>query len=233
MTTLTDLINLDVVPIDDDGYQKRLLRFDVFTEAVFMTRYDDKTGHPVACFEVSPAALASAFAGLPIATGLLPADTLFYNRSGDLVRMALFIPSHRYTLVSTTRKTPYRIPLPSLVWVGEGSKYWCYAVKQRPGADDRLYICPTPNVYNDGRVCQGNVPFPACSERTVKDAFKAFAESQFNTHLVGHKSREFDDDVMKLWRKLEKSVTAAEFPLDDLLSTNLKMSDLISKELPR
>ena len=105
--------------LTDGDTQMLRARLDLFEETIYLTRYDD-SGSPISCFEISPIAPASAFAGLPITTGLLPADTLFYNRSGNRVRMAIFVPARRYTLLSTTRKTPYRIPLPPLVWMGEG-----------------------------------------------------------------------------------------------------------------
>jgi PRTRC genetic system protein B len=217
------LITMSQFGLTGVDVQKIRARLDLFDETIYMTRYDD-TGVPLSCFEISPSALAAAFAGLPIASGLLPADTLFYSRSGDQERAAIFVPAGVRTLVSDTRKTPYRIPLPPLIWLGQGAAYRCFAVKQRPGVDDRLYVCPTPNVYKDGRVCPGNVPFPVCSVRTIKDAFKLFVESQFNAHLVGEKSNKHGEDVMKLWRELQG---AAEFPLDDLVSSGLKMSDLL------
>lgn len=236
VTPMGPVVTMGEFGLTDGDYQRLRARLDVFDETIYMTRFDER-GNPISCYEVSPNALSSAFADLPITTGLLPADTLFYNRSGDQVRMALFVPPKRHTLLSTTRKTPYRIPLPPLVWVGEGARYWVFAVKQRPGRDDRLYRCPTPNVYTgrgngDGAVCRGDVPFPACSEGTIRDAFKSFLKSQFSTHLIGHKSKEFDDDVMKLWRKLHAG-KAGEFPLDDLVATNYTMADLMQRKVAR
>ena len=55
---------------------------------------------------------------------------------------------------------------------------------------------------------------------------RAPAGSQFNAHLIGHKSKEFDDDIMKRWRQLHKDRSDV-FPLGDLAATSLQMSDLL------
>src|SRR5690606_37770393 len=143
-----------------------------------LTRYegdDRRTSYPVAVDD-----LGAAFSRVPVSSGLLPPNCLFWGRANGQTRLAVYVPGRRWRLQTAERT--YDIPLPPLVFVGAGVQYRVYAVRHRPRAMPvDLYHCPTPNVHPDGVICQGSVPFPTCASDTVEQALSLFLEgSLFN-----------------------------------------------------
>ncbi len=187
-------------------------RLDLYDEAVVLTRYegpDRSTSYPVAVDD-----LVAAFSRVPVSSGLLPPNCLFWGRENGETRMAIHVPGRRWRLQTAERN--YDIPLPPLVFAGAGEQYRVLAVKSRPQAMPlELYHCPTPNVHPDGIICQGSAPFPACASHTIERALSLFLEgSLFNGDLAAGKCRRFPDDVRKLWRRLE---AAKRFPSRELV----------------
>jgi len=212
---------LGLMGADVGGYQRLMARLDLFSEAIVMTRYGNDGA--TSCFEVSAEALATAFSGVPVATGLLPRECLFYARDGNTERLAIFVPPEQWTLATADGEV-YDVPLPPLIWSGCGRKYHIWAVKQRPGERERLFHAPFPNVYPDGRVCVGNVKFPACSASTIHQALELFLQSEFNEDLASGKSESYEDNVLILWDEIHDTV---DFPLDELVKTHRVLDDVI------
>jgi len=203
-----------------DAYQSLVARVDIFDEAIVYTRFG-QDGEARGGHQVSPADLAAALSGVPVATGLLPQGTLFYSRHAGGVRMGLYLPPrvHRLAVQQGRKRARLNVPLPPLVFVGDGSTYSVFAVKQYPVATERLYKAPLPNVYGDGKICPGNVPFPACSPATIRKAADLFLSSDFNTDLAGMRSQSHGENVLEMWQALHE--TGAEtYPLDDLLKAS-------------
>ncbi|MDT8307649.1 MAG: hypothetical protein RRC07_17075 [Anaerolineae bacterium] len=187
-------------------------RLDLYEEAIVLTRCegDDRhTSYPVAVDD-----LVAAFSRVPISSGLLPANCLFWGRENGQIRMAIYVPGRRWQL--RTAERIFHVPLPPLVFVGSGNAYQIYAAKWRPQAMPfELFHCPTPNVHPDGAVCQGSAPFPVCASDTIEQALSLFLEgSLFNDDLAGGKCRRFPDDVRKLWTQLDG---AKRFPIGELV----------------
>lgn len=227
---MTDNINHFIgVPADalPDHYQKLLATIHVFDEAIHYTRYD-AAGQIELAHQISPGDLVAALSGIPIATGPLPKECLFYSRSGGDERIGVYIPPavRRLAIAGEKRRKFYQVPCPGLVFVGEGLSYSVYAVKQRPGLDDRLYRAPFPNVSveDSGGICRGTAEFPQCSTTTIHDAVKAFLESNFNNHWTTGKSNA-DRDVLDIWKELDDA-GAEEYPLDDLKATRMLFRDI-------
>lgn len=218
-----------------DQYQKLLATIHVFDEAIHYTRYG-KDGQVERAHQVSPEDLVGALSGTPISTGLLPRDCLFYGRAGGEERIAIFLPPlvRSLTVAVEDERRVYEVPCPPLVFLGHGVRYQIFAVKQRPGRDDRLYKAPFPNAHYDGLqqsglICRGDADFPACTTATIHQAAKAFFASDFNDHLTGGKSQA-GTDVLDLWQQLHDD-GAQEWPLDDLVPTTHLLSDLIGGSL--
>ena len=221
-------------------YQTLRLRLDIYSESVVLTRYD-KQQQPQACYEVAPAALAAALSGMPVTTGLLPENVLFYSRAGE-ERIGLYVPPGKRTLqmAAPAEKlidglAAITVPLPPLVFVGEGRTWAVYAVRERPtSAQDPLFHAPLPNVFTgdsvsgprSGHICRGEVAMPACSLDTAHAALALFLESAFNDHLVDGKSQAHPDDVRELWQALVDA-DADAWPLDDLVQTDVQVGDLL------
>lgn len=187
------------------------VRLDLYEEAVILTRYegyDRRTSYPVAVDD-----LVAAFSRVPLSSGLLPANCLFWGRENGQTRIGIYIPGRRWQL--RTAERIFHIPLPPLVFSGAGERYQAFAVKRRPTEMPfELFHCPTPNIHPNGVVCRGNTPFPACASDTIEQALNLFLEgSLFNGDLAAGKCRSFPDDVRKLWEQLEG---ARRFPVGEL-----------------
>jgi len=212
------------------SHQNLQLRLDLFEESIVLTHYDDG-GKPVTCYEVGPDDLASAFTGIPLSTGLLPRDCLFYARRDGQELIAIYIPPGRRTLVAwldPEQKVEFDVPLPGFVFTGQGGQYRIFAVKQRPGERERLFRPPLPNVFDDGRICAGNVNFPPCTATTIHEAVELFFASEFNHDLAQSKSAGYKENVLDLWIAIDGQET---FPFDDLVKTHLVLEDLWTKDL--
>ena len=206
-----------------DDVQYPLARLDLYEEAVVLTRYESggrRTSYPVAVDDV-----VAAFGRVPVASGLLPRNCLFWGRENGETQMAVYVPGRRWRLQTAERT--FHVPLPPLVFAGAGTpgvpgRYRAYAVKRRPIATPfELFHCPTPNVHPDGAVCQGNAPFPPVGGDTVQQALNLFLEgSLFNGDLAANKCRSFPDDVRQLWQQLEG---AKRFPAGELVPSHARI----------
>lgn len=202
--------------------QYPLARLDLYEEAVVLTRYESggrRTSYPVAIDDV-----VAAFGRVPVASGLLPKNCLFWGREDGETQMAVYVPGRRWRLQTAERT--FHVPLPPLVFIGAGApgvpgRYRVYAVKRRPQAMPfELYRCPTPNVHPDGAVCQGNVPFPAVAGDSIEQALSLFLEdSLFNGDLAANKCQSFPDDVRQLWKQLEGG---KRFPAGELVPSRVR-----------
>jgi len=201
--------------------QKLRARLDLYDESLVLTQYEQ--GLAVTCYEVAPQDVAAAFTNVPVSTGLLPEGCLWYRQSGG-EQVGVYLPPQSWTL--RAGDTVYHdVPLPGLVFCGSGVVYRVFAVKHRPvEGNEQLFHAPLPNVFNDGRICPGNVAFPVCTLRTIRAAIDLFfVVSDFNNHLAGKRCVSQPEDVRDLWRALSG---AAAFPEDELLKTDLKLEDV-------
>jgi hypothetical protein len=155
-------------------------------ESIYLTRHD-RTGAPASTYPVTAASVANAFNMFGASTGLLPANTLFWQQRGGQMQIGLWIEPRTATInIRRSKLEQWTIPLPGMVFLGSGKEYAVYAATDRPThPSDRVYRCPLPNVYPDGHICQGSVPFPVCAVDTIDQAVRLFFESEFNSDLAG------------------------------------------------
>ena len=114
---------------------------------------------------------------LDLTTGILPPDALWWARTAGGVRVAVWREARVWTVRLRARydarPKALRLPMPGLVFVclpGRQAPY-VFAAKRRPrSTEDRLYRCPTFNVFDSGRVCVGTHVFPADAAK-VPEAF--------------------------------------------------------------
>ena len=198
------------------------LRLDFFETAVILSRWEGNgqtTSYPVAVQDV-----VSACTEISLSSGFLPPDTLFWRRQANQTTLGIYVPGRRWQ-VRTDKKT-YHVPMPPLVFVGQGHAYSLYAVKKRPlTAQTPLYHVPCPNVFAAGGICPGATPFPACSAQSMSKALALFWEgSLFNGHLSQGKCRSQPKDVRKLWAELDGR---RRFPLSELVPAQMKLQALL------
>ncbi len=212
-------------------YQELRARLDLFTESVVLTQYEG--GSPIVCYEVSPDDVAGAFAGRPMATGLLPRDTVYYAESAGVATIAIFVAAQVRTLPMTDLarerggiEGDVELPCPPLLFIGRERSYRMFALEDYPETErTKLYHAPFPNVHPDGRICGGNADFPVCTARTIHSALEVFFESKFNTHLIDGKSRKHRDNVLAMWQDVAAS-GAETYPIDDLIVAYYSMEQI-------
>ncbi|MCP4287849.1 MAG: hypothetical protein GY792_26010, partial [Gammaproteobacteria bacterium] len=111
-----------------------------------------RTVHPI-----SPADLAARLNQIPLSTGLLPPNTLFWRQRAGMACIAIYVPPRRWQTSAYERH--YTLPLPGMVFMGFGNQYTVFAVKRKPKSPEAiLYHLPVPNVNGNGRVCLGDAP---------------------------------------------------------------------------
>lgn len=191
----------------------------VTDESCWLTRHNQK-GKPYLTYPVAMDTLSAAFNAFSADTDLLPPDCLFWQNARGRARIGIWLPPQRRELSFSDRKDGAKkitIPLPGFVFVGDGSRYYLYAAKERPAhRNAMLYHAPLPNVNKDGRVCAGTVMFPECSAGTMTQAAVLFFESEFNQDLSDGKiSRQGRASLTDF---LESSSSARAFPCNRLLS---------------
>ncbi|MBN2389915.1 MAG: hypothetical protein JXR84_04285 [Anaerolineae bacterium] len=210
-------------------HQELKARLDVYEEALVLTKFE--MGAATACYEVAPGDVATAFSGEELLTGVLPEGCLWYRQGAEQIGLYLAPQVWR---VQLTQGVLLRTPLPGMVFVGCGSRYRLFAVKQRPSnGTERLFRAPVPNVFDNGEICKGTVPFKTSSVQTIREMMRLFFEdSVFNNHLavgkIGGEKRHLDD-VRELWKDLSQA-EATEFPTDELIKTVLRLEDLWAED---
>lgn len=110
-------------------------------------------------------------------------------------------------------------PQPSLVFAVTGSRWYVWAVagSDRPTPETPLMQAPYFNVYDNGRICNGNVELPkALTPQTIAGYEAAFFDSRF-THP--NAARMTTGDTSELWKQLLAGQHAG-FPDGELLATD-------------
>jgi hypothetical protein len=97
---------LAATPVAEPETEQPLIRLDLYPSAVRLTRYDGpaQTGQLV-----SPLDLAAAWSQMPVATGFLPPNTLFWQRQEGAELLAVFVPGRQWTVQADGG--PLRLPL--------------------------------------------------------------------------------------------------------------------------
>ncbi len=234
---------LPQVEWQEGEYADLLMRLDLYTDMIVATRYERSfgglAGHQVqtSSFIVDPLDLAERLANLDLDSGLLPADCLFWQRRGGQHRLGLWLPPRVWHLRaehpsghshgSPTDRPNRTIPLPGLVFVGQGQSFnlWALATPERPTLDTPLYRAPTPNVSARG-VCRGNVEFPDITPATAGRAFEAFIESGFSNHLDDGKSKRYPKGILKMWQVLHRA-KAETYPVGDLVEAGVTLGEVV------
>ncbi len=194
-------------------------------EACWITRHD-RTGAPTLTYPATITDVCNAFNRFGASTGLLPADTLFWTERAGVLRIGVWLPPARRTIQVHVQAEPekLRVPLPGLMFVGQGTQYSVYALTERPTTGgEMLYKAPLPNVHENGAICAGSVQFPLASAAAMTQAIQLFFESLFNLDLSGGKVRK--GELLPTLRKLKR---ASVFPADQLVATGVTVNELIT-----
>ncbi|GIK42422.1 MAG: hypothetical protein BroJett011_62550 [Chloroflexota bacterium] len=213
----------------EDDYDSIKLRLDLYGSMIAATRFNGQ-GRPVETYALDPADVATALANVPLVSGLLPRHCLFWGKANGGERLAIFVEPKVWPVSVEREKETWYVPMPGLVFIGQGGKYTLYAVKEQywPVADTPLYHAPCPNVWGNTGICQGNAPFPEARAATIWQAVEVFFASGFNNHLAQGKSKAHKDNILKIWRALHEA-NAGEYPLDDLVETGRTLAKVVTE----
>ncbi len=168
---------------------------------------------------------------MEITTGILPSGTKFYSGTRNRYRIGIEVSAKVRTADFKLHEVGQRsmtVPFPEMFFV--------FAVGDRRITDsllfaclppigrshDRLYHFPFGNVWEDGRICWGNIAHPEIAEPIALDGVvNKFFSSIFSGHLV-HGTNMFHppSGVVNLRTLLEHLAGQEHFP-----DTMLKASD--------
>lgn len=121
-------------------------------------------------------------------TKLLPENVLFYDPRPGKTKLIWYNKASERTLHGIN-KDPVNVKLPAFVFVLDDGDLSMYATKtgsRRPDQKTQLFHSPLPNVYENAKVCMGNVKKPTVKIE-IADLIagweKAFWGSEFTDHL--------------------------------------------------
>lgn len=178
---------------------------------------------------VTADSLAAALAGVPSSTGVLPQNTVFYTAVGTDVYIGVYIQPGVYDLM--TPQGTYHVPLPGMIFAGYKRTYELYAIEGKgwPNEKTPLYYPPTPNIFNNGVVCQGEMTFPECTAGSIWQVWERYVVgSYFTGHMASGRHKE-KGSIFDLWAALQKK-KARVFPKDQLVAFQGKrLRDLVGK----
>lgn len=211
----------DLADADDAHLAQPRAALHLFDDAVLYTRYHEEGG--TTSYPVDARDVVATLGQLPVGTGLLPRDTLFWSRVQGEERLARYVPARCWTLQSTVGT--HRIPLPPFVFGGQGTAYFAFALKRYPrGPHEPLYRFPAANL-SGGQICMGGTPMPMCTAATLDAALSLFlVGSRFNDHQQGERCRSHPTTIYDLWARLEGK---RRFPLGELVPSRYTL-DAIS-----
>lgn len=119
-------------------------------------------------------------------------------------------------------KTIYKLKLPNILWIVKGKDVKVFCYKSTLKKDTILYKLPTPNVYNDGKICWGNVKYEINSLSDVLMLERLFFESNFNEDLSIANFNVKPEKFYKMnYREQRKN----------LVKTNLKVKNVINTKI--
>jgi PRTRC genetic system protein B len=159
-------------------------------------------------------------------SGWLPSGIL---RVGNTVSGPWFVYfAQRQTVkITLAQRGEFLIPLPATILFGYSGHYHLFALADKEISPSCLvYHAPFPNTDDKGEICWGSNPKPKVDSDKAPSIWKLFFDSPFNDHYADGKSKTYRKDVRTL---LEKTVGAAEFPVEELVSMNINIGKMINQ----
>lgn len=224
-TILTNLV-IPGVEFSEDSYAELKLRLDCYSDTIVAQKFSK--GQSGGLYALDPAQVALAMAGVSLATPLLPKNCLFWQKTNGDEKLGIYCEPQIWAVnvAVGSEWQAWRVPMPGLIWMGQGKSYRLWAVKGSdwPIRETHLYKAPCPNVSED--ICRGDVSFPVAGPDTIWAALRLFFESDFNNHLANGKSQAVKDSIVEVWRTLHEA-EALVYPEDDLVSTSTTLAGVM------
>ncbi|MBI4215905.1 MAG: hypothetical protein HY687_00705 [Chloroflexi bacterium] len=202
----------EALEVPPDELQARL---DFYQDAVVLHLVERGviTTRLVSAHEVALALLRE----VPLASGLLPPDALWWGQGREGPVVALWRPPRVWpvALALEAFQPPrrLRLPLPGLIFLCQpGRAPRVYAAKRRPlRPEEVIYHAPLFNLFRDGRSCSGTHQYPPEVAQIPESFFRSFFSP---TGDQGGRSRRHPEELLGLWEELDGK---RRFPLGDLV----------------
>lgn len=110
------------------------------------------------------------------------------------------------------------IPLPTLLLIGLGQKYYLWATLDKTiSQKSKISHAPFPNLDSSGEICFGKNAAPECRLDIIEMVWRLILESPFNSDRAADRCRTHPDDARKFLFELNHKKT---FPKNALIKTN-------------
>ncbi len=194
---------------------------------LFYQSYKSGTIKPIAT-----EAARQAFSTQPIDSGWLPPNVNRWGHGNKGQWMCEFVAPNVYTLtlaLAGQHKT-ITVPMPSLIWFGQGNNFYIWAAKQKHFTPDaELFAAPVPNVTaSSGIICFGGKNKNRVEKGGFEKAWELFWEMAFNKDHSGGKSNQHKEDVTKQLLALASS-KAKSYPLGDLVPMRTTLNQVVNR----
>lgn len=183
---------------------------------------------------LTKAALAKFAAAVDVATafaGFVPSNLLYTSPN----LLAWWVPAAiRKTWFKSTdegigsKSGPAAHP--ALVFIATPTEWFVFALKssERPAPETRLYHAPHFNVWEDGKICTGNVKLPNALAAEVLGEYESAFFGSFFTHSNHQSAVKYKGGMRGLWKdQLDKPDPDAM--VGALKSANLTLATAINQ----
>lgn len=199
---------------------------------------DDKgcpiNGHPLSVREsnlLANALQSGEKKGLGFLTpkGLMPSSILHLNSGTDGYAVWHTPPQSVKLLFTENLRIPSgNANIPALVWKAGKANLQVFSIVDTVLQESTpLYFAPFFNLYQDGRVCMGNVRIRIPGDCGLEQFMKLWQEYFFNSyfsHLIGG-HQPVKGNIVQLWQQL--TATGEPFPTETLNTTQYQLKNLI------
>ncbi|BCY18663.1 hypothetical protein hrd7_25120 [Leptolinea sp. HRD-7] len=203
---------------------KAVLYFMESGDYIFKWKEDGRISHKcLAAPDVS-----AAFSKSEIDSGFIPSGVIRhgYGTNGPWAVLEIEPAREEITLINPGgNPETISVMFPRLMMVGAGKDYYLVALTDPfivPEA--KAFRAPFTNVHPDHRICWGLNNPPVAEVSNMKKAWRLFIESGFNADLAAGKSRQFDNDIRKAWKKYSKKPA---WPITDLMPARETVGSII------
>lgn len=155
---------------------------------------------------LAPGAIRTAFNAQPIDSGWLPPNVLRYGNSPKGEWMLGWYPPDIYQVSFDGRKRPLPVPMPALVFFGQGGSYYLWALKEKTFAPDAaLWNAPVPNVNGMGLICWGANTHPPVTGKEFPRLWQLFWDAPFTNNWSNGKSAKHKENITPLLVELGRT----------------------------